>query len=562
MEIKKKQLKRFFQTGKIDKESRTVELSFSSVLAVDRGGYKEVLEHTATSLNLNRLNNSAPLLFNHNSDDIVGVVESANLSDSKGIATVRFSNSKRGKEVFADVRDGILKNVSVGYEIDEYEIDGDTVRATKWTPFEISIVTIPADNTVGVGRKKEEKKLKMNKENDIKLERERIQEITAIARKHKLESLSDKAIADGVSVADFRTIVLDRLEEPKPIDAKANLEIGLNDKEVRQYSLSKVLRALANPQDARAQKEAGYEFEVSQEAVRQSGITPQGVLVPFDIFKRDLTTTTAQSTIATNTGSLIDILRNKSAVLPLAQVLSGLNGNVSFPKQTQSMSASKLAEGDATVDSDIGFGELTMSPSRFGGSGNYSKQLLHQSSVAIESLIRNDLMTQISLKIDAEAIAKILNEAGVGLVSLGDNGGQITNGSIVDLETEVAIDNADIGSLAYVMNARTKGWLKKTPITNGNPKMILENNELNGYMTHVSNQLPADLTKGSGTDLSAMIFGNFSDLLVGFWGGIDLIVDPYTLSKQGKISIVADQFADIGIRRAESFAVIKDAIVQ
>lgn len=584
---------RDFEVRQVNAEEKTVELSFSSEEPYERWFGIEILDHSPTSVNMERLNNSAPLLFNHDRDVVIGVVEFAKIENRRGLAVVRFGNSEKAKEVFSDVADGIMKNVSVGYQIDEMKLESesdglDTYRVTRWKPFEISIVSIPADNTVGVGRsndleknevkiinlEKEEnsmpKDLEVNEEvstaqNEArKAEKIRVREITAIGTAHGMTAEATKAIDDDTSLDSFRALVLKKLGEPVPtVNTQSPMpEIGMNEKEIKRYSFAKALRALANPNDRRAQDEAAFEFEISQEAQKRSGIIAQGVLVPFDVFARDLTVAgTNGVTVSTGMGGLIDLLKNKSAVMQLAEILPGLVGNVSFPKKISSMTVSKLIEGQSTTNSDIGLDELVMSPSRFGGSGVYSKQLLHQSSIAIENMIRNDLLGEIGLKIDMEAVLKILAETGVGLVSIGDNGGAIANSHIVDMETEISVDNADVGRLAYLMNARTRGFLKKTPVTSGNPKMILDGMELNGYGYQVSNQLPANLTKGTGTNLSALIFGNFQDLLVGLWGGIDLTVDPYSLSKEGKISIVADQFADVGVRRAESFAVLKDAAV-
>lgn len=584
---------RDFEVRQVNAEEKTVELSFSSEEPYERWFGIEILDHSPTSVNMERLNNSAPLLFNHDRDVVIGVVEFAKIENRRGLAVVRFGNSEKAKEVFSDVADGIMKNVSVGYQIDEMKLESesdglDTYRVTRWKPFEISIVSIPADNTVGVGRsndleknevkiinlEKEEnsmpKDLEVNEEvstaqNEArKAEKIRVREITAIGTAHGMTAEATKAIDDDTSLDSFRALVLKKLGEPVPtVNTQSPMpEIGMNEKEIKRYSFAKALRALANPNDRRAQDEAAFEFEISQEAQKRSGIIAQGVLVPFDVFARDLTVAgTNGVTVSTGMGGLIDLLKNKSAVMQLAEILPGLVGNVSFPKKISSMTVSKLTEGQSTTNSDIGLDELVMSPSRFGGSGVYSKQLLHQSSIAIENMIRNDLLGEIGLKIDMEAVLKILAETGVGLVSIGDNGGAIANSHIVDMETEISVDNADVGRLAYLMNARTRGFLKKTPVTSGNPKMILDGMELNGYGYQVSNQLPANLTKGTGTNLSALIFGNFQNLLVGLWGGIDLTVDPYSLSKEGKISIVADQFADVGVRRAESFAVLKDAAV-
>ncbi len=141
----------------VNEESRTIDLSFSSESPVERWFGNEVLDHKRNSVDLSRLNDGAPLLYNHNSNQYIGVVERAKLSEKRGLATVRFSKSELGEKILQDVRDGILKNISFGYRINKMVMEseseeGATYRATDWMPFEISVVTVPADNSVGIGR--------------------------------------------------------------------------------------------------------------------------------------------------------------------------------------------------------------------------------------------------------------------------------------------------------------------------------------------------------------------------------------------------------------------------
>ncbi len=143
-------------------DSRSVELSFSSELPVEQynweiGRYYEVLDHKPDSVDLTRLNNGGPLLMDHNREDQVGVIESAEIKESRGTAVVRFGNSTRASEIFQDVKDGIRRLVSVGYRVhklvtEKIENEVETLRAMRWTPMEISIVSIPADASVGIGR--------------------------------------------------------------------------------------------------------------------------------------------------------------------------------------------------------------------------------------------------------------------------------------------------------------------------------------------------------------------------------------------------------------------------
>jgi HK97 family phage major capsid protein len=155
----------------VDKDKRTIELSFSSEHPVERWFGVEILDHDSKSVDLSRLNSGAPLLVNHDTRQQCGVVESAEVRDKKGFAKVRFGQSAFGEEIFKDVQDGIRRLVSVGYRlmdnklVEQSEVEGkETYRFKRWQPYEVSIVPVPADPTVGVGRGAEE-----NNENDFEL---------------------------------------------------------------------------------------------------------------------------------------------------------------------------------------------------------------------------------------------------------------------------------------------------------------------------------------------------------------------------------------------------------
>ncbi len=591
---------------KTDKEQRTVEIAFSSEEEYKRWWGIEILGHSRGEIRLDRLKNKAPLLADHDTRDQIGVVENVRLDhDRVARATVRFSRSARAEEIFQDVLDGIRTKISVGYIIHNYKLieerDGEDVyRVTDWEPYEISVVSVPADDTVGVGRELEPKpnqnqtkeqtmpqekkpvenpQTKSAQEVDVKAiakearqkEMERIQEITAIAESFGKRELVEDAVRNGTSVDQFRAQILDTLKPGQPVDTKAGF-IGMDEKEVKEYSLLRALNALANPNDRRAQEAAGYEFEVSLEAQKKSGVQAQGILVPFDVLGRDMTVVagTGSATVATDllASNFINMLRNRSAVMQAATILTGLTGNISIPRQLTSSTIQNLAETEEMGTSDIEFGNLELSPRRAGGTVPYSKQLLAQSSLDIERLIQNDLMTQIALKIDWNALnadgtgntpVGIRHTTGVGLVELGADGGAPTWGDFVKLETEISIDNADVDNMLYLLNAKGRGYVKTKPKESGQAIYIADGNMINGYNYRVSNQVPSNLTKGTGTGLSNITFGNFADLIIAFWGGIDLIVDPYTRKKEGMVEITADQFYDVGVRRAESFAIIEDA---
>jgi len=423
-------LKPQFRNGAIDnfnEEERSITLSFSSEEPYGRWWGIEILDHSKGAMDTTRLERDAPLLFNHDPDAVIGVVKKTWIEGNKGYAEVKFGNSQKAKEIYEDVKGGILKNVSVGYIIDEMKLveerDGEDVyRVTKWQPMEISIVSIPADTTVGIGRSFEEKEIKIKgvemdpkeekkstepkvdvksvKDDAIKQERERIAEISAIAEKFGKKEIGQKAIADGVDVATFKSLILEELGSAKPIETKAATsdDIGLTKKESEQFSLLRALNALANPHDRKAQEAAKFEFEVSVAAQKKSGLSAQGVLVPLDILARDLTVTVAGSDSGSNVvaenllaGRFIELLRNKSAILQLATHLNGLRGDIAIPKQTGSTTVYEVAETEALTDSDIALDQITMSPKRLGATSGYSKQLLAQ---APEDLVLSKVFSE------------------------------------------------------------------------------------------------------------------------------------------------------------------------
>ncbi len=149
-----------FEIREIDEENRTFEISFSSETPVERWGAYEVLSHKSGAVMLERINTTGCLLFNHNRDMILGKVIKAKINKKRGTATVQFADSEAAEPYYQLVKSGMLRGVSVGYVIHEMvrtvkgkgENAVTTYTATKWEPIEISIVSVPADITVGVGR--------------------------------------------------------------------------------------------------------------------------------------------------------------------------------------------------------------------------------------------------------------------------------------------------------------------------------------------------------------------------------------------------------------------------
>ena len=582
-----------FERQSIMDEQRRATLAFSSEMSVDRGWGIEILDHSPESIDMEFIGSGrAPLLVDHEMADQVGVVEQIALgTDRVARAVVRFGKSARAEEIWQDVKDGIRSNVSVGYVINEMVSDGkkgdrEIFRATRWMPLEISIVSIPADTSVGVGRSLEApapapvadptiivKETTMS--DDIKVERDRVAAILELASRHNQREFGEAAIRDGASIEQFRGALLDKVGS-KPLSVSN--EIGMSDKEVRNFSFVRAIRALSNPQDRRAQEEAAFEFEASQAAQKKEGRDSRGIMVPADVVYRDLTTSTASGTAKAGNlvptdllaASFIDVLRNKMVLNQLgAQFLTGLSGNVAIPRKTAASSAYWVGENAAPTESTNApaFDQVTMSPKTLAAYVDYSRRLMLQSSLDIETLVRNDLATSIAVAMDGAAVAGsgsnkptgVLNTSGIGSVTLGTNGGAPTWAMVVNLVREVEIDNALTGAAAFLTNGQVKAKLsstsKQTSGVEGNFILGPDMNNLYGFPIYVSQQVPSNLSKGSASGtLSAMIFGVWSDLLIGQWSGIDLMADPYTGSKEGTVRIVAFHDCDFAVRHPESFA--------
>ena len=592
----------------INDEARTAVLAFASELPYERWWGIEILDVTATSMRQSRLRSGANLLMDHDHKDVVGVIESVEIgADRVGRAVVRFGKSARAEEVWQDVRDGIRRNVSVGYVVHKARLIGEddgleTYRITDWEPFEVSLVSVPADATVGVGRSLENDARDVDpgapdatpaaqaetqtqthtpiKEKAMTIEvaeqRNHAAEISKIAASFPGGAdLAMSAIQRGLTVEQFQREALDKLASaPVP-----TADIGMDKKEVRQYSFLRALNALANPGDAAAQCAAAFERECSDAAAAKLKRQPGGLLVPFDVQKRSMvagTPTAGGNLVATDllTGSFIDILRNAMVINGMgAQTLTGLVGNIAIPKQTGAATSFWVAEDAAPTESQQTIGQVPMTPKTVGAFTDISRRLILQTSLDVESMVQRDLATVLGLAIQQAAI----NGTGVsnqpsGILTLvtsnaavgGANGGAPTWQHMIDLETAVAVANADVGSMGYLTNARVRGRLKSTSKVTGQNGFIWEDGgtPVNGYRVGVTNAVPSNLSKGTGTNLAAILFGNFADLLIGMWGGLDLMVDPYTGGAAGTVRVRVLQDVDVAVRHVESFSRMVDAITQ
>ncbi len=656
-----------------DVEARTVEVSFSSELPVQRWWGWEILRHTADAINMERADIGLPVLDEHGRQ--IGIGEKVRLKGKRLWSVVRFGVGDVATETLHDVAAGIRKFTSVGYRNDilrevkakaaELKLEpGDLVmgwggpqvdegrtlkwfEAVRWTPMEFSFVSVPADHTVGAraddkdlravsvewldtradeteaaavdsvpskggttmkrGRDatarlhdkddgggdgggeqavvvREDPKIAEKRGQDA--ERARIGEVTAIGEAHN-PKLIKQAIEDGWDVARMHHEVLAAMPTAEAVrqlaDEQETPNIGMEKKQIEEYS---VCRAILSHVEGRFA--GSLEKEASDAVAKMTGREASGFFLPYEVMSRALRfeeRNLGQRAEVTSTGTgvgvvgtelhdeaFIDILRARTQVVPMgATVMAGLRSNVTLPKQTVAMSTGWVAESAGSGQSSVAFGVVTLSPNTVRARQDVTRRLLLQSTPHADAIVMRDLGLALGLAIDSAAIDGPGTDAPTGITitgSIGDvaiaaNGGEPNWGHIVELESDVAAANADFGSLGYLTSAIGRGKLKtvgrKEPGETASGAFCWDGDMMNGYRALASNNVPDDLTKSSGSGLTAIIFGNWAECIIGLWGMLDIKPDPYSSGDDDTLILRAFQDADVQLRHPESFSVCLDA---
>mgnify|MGYP003344501397 CR=1 FL=1 len=619
-------------------EAKSLRMSISSDVPYKRydfmadAEYYEVLDHGPGGCKDDRLRAGLPILFNHDRNQHLGRATSyTNDGHKLEIGDIVWSADEFAQVKKKDAETGALPDTSVGYRIlDDGECigakDGIPIYKFKWEIHEASLVTIPADITVGVGRQRsaeqEAKLIEVNvtktklvdepncahytrttpihvmpespapateikptidvtreRTEAVQAERKRVADIHELCRhfadkgiagrKVDAARIAEKVIADGGTVADFQNACLrENLPDVKPIVVE---ELGMSKKDLSDYSLVRAMRCLAQKRPV-----DGLEKEASEAHAKLIGVQPEGLgfFIPQDVMngKRDhrvldasiraLTTGTysaAGALVADNllASSLIELLRNQMKTVSMgARSLSGLSGNVQIPLQSGGATATWLSETGTISESNATVGQLALTPHRLGAATAYTQQLLAQSSIDVENFIRQDLMAVIAIARDLAAIAGtgvsgqplgILNTSGLSTSVTLSGAQSMTYANAVQFETNVALNNADLGKLGYMVTPTVKNNAKLVAeISAANANPVWKNNQVNGYNAVATNQVPT---------ATSVIFGNWDDLILADWAQTQVIVDPYSLSLQGQVRVVMQMLCDNGLRHAKSFTV-------
>ena len=609
---------RFFGTAVLirsDQDQRKVRMSVSSETPVKRWDSWEILSHKPDHVDLSFLGSgNAPLLSDHDRyGGQVGVVTRAFISKGRLLADVRFSKSEAGEREYRDVLDGIRNNVSIGYSIQETkqagEKEGRPVRIqTQWTPLEVSLVSIPADRTVGTNRSggldmaKKVEPGKVSERDQIISEyvaggwdrkhaeshvdnmltraaapinenKDTLSDCLALQRAHNLPpSILEEVAAAGGGLQQYREKGWEYLkQQAAQTQASSHFPQGNISPGGRGFSISRLLRAMMDPTNPRVQREAALELDVCAEAAeRQVGNREiRGTLVPVEA----LMTRTLQAGTATGGAELVgtvvdgsrfaEFLRARSIAMNMgATVMDWSGSNLSIPRLDDGSNAAWVAtEGGPAAESDPVTGALALSPKTLMAYTSYTKRLLVSSSPQVDQIVNQDLAGAIAAAVDA-AIIQGSGASGQPLGLLNDPllptpitfaGANPTFAEVVQMETTV--DTADhlVGpSLGYVAHPGLVGGMKTTDKGTDTGSFLWE-----GYPGRpgfgMVNGYPALSSSSCGT--GNMVFGAWREMFLVFWLSLDLTVDIYSQAKSGIVEVVAHVECDLGARRPKSFIV-------
>jgi HK97 family phage major capsid protein len=605
----------------LDEATRSVSLVLTTDRPIFHGFAYIKLDHSPEAIKLDRLRSSAPFLENHDMDRRLGRLRDPETDGHTLRVRARFSKRPYADEIYQEVKDdlaaGDFTPTSAVFIVHRFapeaegEIDGYPVyRAELWEPVEGSVVSAPADLAAGIGRaleeearaahdpenctvedcaecasnapKEEERQAQTNpatvtraasttpKERTMQVQ----EEILKLGEMLDQVELARQFIANDKSLDEFKEAARAVLNKNQPIVTPGQSPVDLTPEEKREYSLS---RAIASAMDG----VNSFEREVSDEIAKRLDKKPRNdraIFVPTGLalgpaaanFKRTpLTTggaTTGADILFVEPGSFIDMLRARAKVLQLgATLLTGLTGSVAFPKQTGAGTLYWVGEnpGSDVTESNIALDQVVLTPKSAMAQQAYSKQLLRQSGGVVDQLVTNDLRRTAALGLDRAALhgAGSSNEptgiyvaSGVTPVAFG---GAITFPKVVQMETEIATDDADVGEMAYLTTPGVRGAAKTTQKFSGtNGEAIWTGRagegEMNGYRAEASTQVRNNM--GVGTNEHGIVFGVWPELIIGEWGAMEILTDPYTLAGRGLVRLVLFLMADMGLRHAEAFS--------
>jgi HK97 family phage major capsid protein len=495
---------------------------------------------------------------------------------------VEFCSGERACEIAEDAANGLRKNSSVGYMVDpsSYRSEGELngyplVRAMRWTPYEGSFVNVPADTRVGVGRELEVKQMPSvadGKQGERTMNPKQMAELAKRANENgvsdKLAGImetaetfeaAERALNDAIIVSQRAQIQSLKVVAPAKVDPVAQRTVApvidVPNKEMRQYSVMKALRAIGGDKSV----DAGFEREVSEELAKQRGKSASGIIVPFSALGKRAFTVAGTSSASVSTdlmaNDFIDLLRTQS-VLGAAGVrfMTGLVGNVAIPKMTAGATGYWVAEAGDITGSQPTMGQVTGTPHTCGVLVDISRKLLQQSTPSAEMLVRDEIMERIIRTIQIATFAgtgadgqpsAITNATGINDVSV--TTGTPTYAELLGFIGAIMADNAMADNQKWIGTGEVWAKLAATATNGAGSPLALDaaTNKLIGRDFLTTEDVPAN----------SLWFGNWNTVTVGVWGnGLDITADTATLSSSGGLRLVGLQDVDIMVRNGQALA--------
>lgn len=565
-------------------ETRELPVAFASQTPVMRWYGMEVLSCDPAHVDLSRIREAGRLLLDHSNevDDIAGAVVSASVDADKVCRAVcKLSARQKIDDIAKDIVAGILPGVSCGYETtkilkDEKAEDGTRTITWAWKPHEISLVGVEADPAVGVGRSaagSQNKETHMDKPDTapaadkkpadpqieirsaVEQSRKDTAEILKLARQHKADELAETALDKGWTLEQFRGELLATIGKRSPAKP-ADAHIGLSDRDKRQFSVMKCIRSLLGEN-----VDVGFEREISEHMGKVRGRQATGFYVPWEVLgsgKRELQvggtgSNLVQTTVLT--GESLDILRNKLALSAAGvRVISGLVGDFAIPKKSSGSSGYWVGESTDVTTSTPAWGQLTGSPNTVGAYVDASRKMLIQSSQDVEMLLRDDIVNELAQKIDVAGInggggtqpTGLLSADGINSVNV-NTPGTMTHAEIVRFYGLIDAGSANpfAPSAKWLLHPLVAADLATKSRTGTGNGLILD------YASGMCEGRP--FISSGNVPAKHAIYGDWAQMLLCLWSGIDITVDRSALVKQGGVRIVGLQDVDVITRYGQAF---------
>lgn len=566
----------------------------------------EVLGHAKGEIDESRMKDGLVIQDTHWGDQI-GIIRKPELKDGKLGGVIEFGCGERALEIARDAAAGIRRNMSVGYIVREYKKVGKAedglpiFRVTKWTPYEASFVNVPADTNIGVGRVADttdegrggavraavvEPSAVTPKEKEM--DAKTIAALMAQAERAHMKTADVTAMIEaGKTEAEIRSEIAERAcayadelakktAQPKPQKKTAIFDGGDERKIVKEYNLLNVIRALAKD----GSPDVGFEREISDQIAKAQHKDARGFYIPEAVLVRAITgKTNVSGEIVGNGAATVEtsLLASQyidelvaTTVLGAAgvQTVGGLVGDIAIPKGT-AVTAGWISEKDNATTKTPTFSQVPGTPHTAAANAILSRRLVIQSSLAVQNLVARLIMEAIGRAVEAAAFdgtgtnnqpTGLSATTGVGAVTM--TAGAPTKANLVDFWEKVYTANAAGANMKYIGSPAVKALLCKTlditTVSNGKAgdSAAIVGGVGAGYLCSKDAKVEGfDFLMSALCNSKKLYFGNWAEILMCFWSGVDMIVDPYTYSAKGAWQVTAFQDCDVIVRHPAAFAI-------